>query len=167
MKKKDSEETNYLVYEEGTGHHQFSPTMCNKDLLDRVAQIQGNVLGRLQSITCMKEYKSKSFEELLWEDLKTGRRERAEHPVDKVVEGFLGQGEGGTLSCKENEGVELKGEKSAADEQLTVTEGVRKDSPAVEVTGDLISFKDSESGAGLKEGSPVDVKGETVRDKEL
>ena len=110
----------------------------------------------------MKEYKKKSFEELHWEDLKTGRRGWAEHPVDKVGEGFLGQGEGGTSSCKESEGVELKGEKSAADEQLTVTEGVRKDSPAVEVTGDLISFKDGESGAGLKEGSPVDVKGETA-----
>ena len=108
----------------------------------------------------MKEYKKKSFEELHWEDLKTGRRDRAEHPVDNIGEGFLGQGDGGTSSCQENEGVELKGEKRAADEQ--VTEGVRKDSPSVEVTGDLTSFKDGESGAGLKEGSPVDVKGETA-----
>ena len=146
----------------GTGHTEYRATMCNKDILNGMAQIQGNVLGRLQSITCMKEYKKKSFEELHWEDLKTGRRGWAEHPVDKVGEGFWGQGDGGTSSCKENEGVELKGEKSAADEQLTVTEGVRKDSPAVEVTGDLTSFKDGESGAGLKEGSPVDVKGETA-----
>ena len=73
----------------GTGHTQYRATMCNKDILNGMPQIQGDVLGRLQSITCMKEYKRKSFEELRWEDVRAGRRE--ENFVDKVVDGLLGK----------------------------------------------------------------------------
>ena len=32
------------------------------------------VLGRLQSITCMKKYTSKYLEELCWEDYSVGRK---------------------------------------------------------------------------------------------
>ena len=34
--------------------------------------------GRFESITCMKEYKDISFEELRWEDLKAARKGRSE-----------------------------------------------------------------------------------------
>ena len=103
-------------------------TMCNKDILNGMPQIQGNVLGRLQSITCMKEYRRKSFEELHWEDLRTGKGGLAENSVNKVVDVALGE-EGGGASCKENEDVNLKEKKGADDEKS----GDKEVSPAVEV----------------------------------
>ena len=132
----------------GTGHTQYRPTMCDKDILNGMPQIQGNVLGRLQSITCMKEYKRKSFEELHWEDLRTERQgiwlDLVKKAVDEEVVG---------ATCRENEGVELKEKKGTDDEKSEVqevssadkvtaeltsalTEGVQDDGSAAEVTGD-------------------------------
>ena len=60
----------------GTGHTHFSPTTCKIDIVVKgVSQTQSKVLGRLQSITCMKKYKEeKSLEELRWEDYTAGRK---------------------------------------------------------------------------------------------
>ena len=135
----------------GTGHTEYRATMCNKDILNGMAQIQGNVLGRLQSITCMKEYKRKSFEELHWEDLRIVRRGLAENLVnftlaenlvyvtlaENLVDGTLGK-EGGGASCKTNEGVKLKEKKGADDEVSALTKGVQEDGPAVEVNGECV-----------------------------
>ena len=129
----------------GTGHTQYRTTMCNKDILNGMPQIQGDVLGRLQSITCMKEYKRKSFEELRWEDVRAGRRE--ENFVDKVVDGLLGEEDGDTL-CKENEGVALVEIQSAAYNKSALTEGVEEDRPAAEATGDLKSCEEELEEAG-------------------
>ena len=60
----------------GTGHTHFSPTTCKIDIVVKgVSQTQSKVLGRLQTITCMKKYKeAKSLEELRWEDYTAGRK---------------------------------------------------------------------------------------------
>ena len=118
----------------GTGHTQYRATMCNKDILNGMPQIQGNVLGRLQSITCMKEYKRKSFEELHSEDLRTERGGLAEKSVNKE---FVLDEEGGGTTCKENDVVQLKEKKCLGDEKLALPEGFQDDSPAVEVRGEL------------------------------
>ena len=72
-----------------------------------VLKTQSKVLGRLQSITCMKEYKNKSLDELHWEDFRAGRKghsgkvskidgENSSRKGDSLVE------EGG-LSCEKSE----------------------------------------------------------------
>jgi len=59
----------------GTGHTHFSATTCKIDIVvNGVSQTQSKVLGRLQSITCMKKYMNKSSEELRWEDYTAGRK---------------------------------------------------------------------------------------------
>ena len=71
----DIEWTHFLV---GTLHTPYRPTLCYRDVLKGVPQIQDNMCGRFESITCMKEYKDISFEELRWEDLKAARKGRSE-----------------------------------------------------------------------------------------
>ena len=71
----DIELTHFLV---GTLHTPYRPTLCYRDVLQGVPQLQDNMCGRFESITCMKEYKDISFEELRWEDLKTARKGRSE-----------------------------------------------------------------------------------------
>ena len=71
----DIEWTHFLV---GTLHTPYRPTLCYRDVLQGVPQIQDNMCGRFESITCMKEYKDISFEELRWEDLKAARKGRSE-----------------------------------------------------------------------------------------
>ena len=83
-----------------------------------------------------------SFEELHWEDLRTGRRDLAENLVnitlaENLVDVTLGK-EGGGASCKTNEGVKLKEKKGADDEVSALTKGVQEDGPAVEVNGECV-----------------------------
>jgi len=92
----------------GTGHTKYTATRCKVDIMVKgVLKTQSNVLGRLQSITCMKEYKNKSLEELHWEDYRAGRkshsgnvskidRDNSAKKSDSAVE------EGG-LSCEKSE----------------------------------------------------------------
>ena len=82
-KKADVSSRNITVWF-GTGHAKYSPTTCKIDIVvNGLPAIQSNVLGRLHSITCMKEYENKSMEELHWEDHRAGRKGQAGKSLKK------------------------------------------------------------------------------------
>ena len=119
--KSDNSSKNITVWY-GTGHTKYTATRCKIDIMVKgVLKTQSKVLGRLQSITCMKAYKNKSLEELHWEDYRAGRKGQAGN-VSKIDS---------DNSAKKNDPVAEEGglpceklEKPSAEENLQFAEFV-------------------------------------------
>ena len=59
--------------------------MSNIDIVvNGVRKTRIEAFGKLQSITCMKEYEGKSLEELHWEDHRAGRKGQAESSLKSL-----------------------------------------------------------------------------------